>query len=800
MGKLCIAGLAALLGASGMYGQNEGQGSTWNVLWLSTMDPAKSAVTENVDIVRDRVRIKLVSGTIQFGQPVNGAVFAAVFHGQGRVQVEPPNPIEAQQLRLMTKQDKISAVFSDATFSFTDDLIAEVEKQVKRRAAGAASDELYANRQKFREDLGQAAVPRLLQGVMAADRKRNAFFLADLKLDGKQWVQFQYDAQGPEEMTIGRWVSVGPIQIFDTWMSFPAGGRTSAEAWKDPQAKEDFEIRRYDIDANVTSGAELSATTRLRLEPRVDGQGILIFGLDSNLRVDSVKDGQGKGLAFNQARETKDRYQSYGDYLVVTLAEPLKMGSPQTLEFHYAGKRAIRKAGNGNYFCESSGWYPERPNSFSARSDFEMTFHSPKNAILVATGEKISEAVEGGTRISKWKSEIPLAVAGFAYGDYKVYNDKAEDVAVDIYANREADEVMASVQRLFESGVLMGAVGTLSPANMAKTMGVEMSNTVRLFSAYFGPFPYKNLSVTSLPISYSYGQGWPGLIYLWSASFLDSTQRHQIGLPDGVQLTDFFRAHESSHQWWGHRVGWKSYHDQWLSEGFADFSGILYVQYRENMKESLNRWRKEKELLKTKDTRGHTVESLGPIWMGHRIASSETDGSSYQNLIYSKGAYVLNMLRYQLWDSRNPDPEHLFKDMMQDYCKTFDNKAASTEDFKFMVEKHMTKGMDLDGNHKMDWFFNEYVYGTGIPQYTFHATLTPTADGKTTVAGELERTGVAETWKDVIPLYAHMGDKVVRLGTLSSMQSKEPLSFVVAGKVDKLSINYNEELLADVKQ
>jgi len=41
-----------------------------------------------------------------------------------------------------------------------------------------------------------------------------------------------------------------------------------------------------------------------------------------------------------------------------------------------------------------------------------------------------------------------------------------------------------------------------------------------------------------------------------------------------------------------------------------------------------------------------------------------------------------------------------------------------------IVEKHMTHNMDLDGNHKMDWFFNEYVYGTERPQYQFHATVT----------------------------------------------------------------------------
>ena len=596
---------------------------------------------------------------------------------------------------------------------------------------------------------------------------------------GKDWVEFQDDALDPEEVGIGRWVDVGPFKHFDTWMSFPAGAKTSAEAWKDPQAKEDFSVRAFHINASVTSGAELSATTRLDIDPRLSGQSVLIFDLDSNLRVNSIKDAQGSALSFYQSRENKDRNQSYGDYLAVILAQPLQTGAALSLEFRYVGKRAIRKAGNSNYFCESSGWYPERPHSFSARSDFDLTFHSPKNTVLVATGEKTGETVAGNTRITTWKSEIPLAVAGFAYGDYKIANDKAGEVAIDIYANREPDDLMAQIQRVFESGAVEGAVGTLTPSAMAKTMGGEMANTIRLFSSYYGPYPYKHLSVTSLPISYSYGQGWPGLIYLWSASFLDSTQRHEIGLPDGAELTDFFRAHESSHQWWGHRVGWKSYHDQWLSEGFAEFSGNLYVQYRENMKEYLNRWRREKELLKRKDIRNHSVESLGPIWLGERIASSETDSRSYQDLIYSKGGYVLHMLRMQLMDSRNPDPDHLFKDMMKDYCKTFDNKAASTEDFKAIVEKHMTRGMDLDGNHKMDWFFDQYVYGTGIPQYSFHASLEGTADGKTHVKGEFARSGVPATWKDDVALYGHMGDKTVRLGTLSVSHASEPFDFTL---------------------
>ncbi|PWT70166.1 MAG: hypothetical protein C5B46_09975, partial [Proteobacteria bacterium] len=695
--------------------------------------------------------------------------------------------------------DKIDYSFSEATFSFTDGLLDEVAKQVKWQPSGAASDDLYASRQKAREDLGESAMPRLLQGILAADRARTTFFLADLKIAGRDWVEFSEDALDPEEIRIGRWVDVGAIKHFDVWMEFPANGRTSAEAWKEPQAKDDFLIRAYTINATVSSGAELMATTKLTYEPKLAGQSVLIFGLDSNLRLDSIKDAQGNKLSFYQAKETKDRYQSYGDYVAVILPQPLAPGATQTLEFHYAGKRAIRKAGSGNYFCESSGWYPERPNSFAARADFDLTFHSPKNSILVATGEKTNEAVEGNQRITTWKSEMPLAVAGFAYGEYKVVNDKAGDVAVDVYANREPDDVMQAVQRYFESGQAMGVVGSLSPSGVAKEMGAEMANTVRLFSSYFGPYPYKHLSVTSLPISYSYGQGWPGLIYLWSASFLDATQRHEIGLKDGFELTDFFRAHESSHQWWGHRVGWKSYHDQWLSEGFAEFSGNLYVQYRENMKEYLNRWKKEKELLRSKDPYSHAIESLGPIWMGQRIRSSVTMPGAYQDLIYSKGGYVLHMLRMQLWDGRSADPDHNFKAMMQDYCKTFDNKAASTEDFKAIVEKHMLQSMDIDGNHKMDWFFNEYVYGMGEPEYHFHATLEPTPDGKTHMKAELTRAGVPDTWKDVVPVYAHMGDKTVKMGNLRSSHPTEVMETTIVGKIDRISINDYEDLLAEVK-
>jgi hypothetical protein len=813
---LAFVSIFAAIPVAGQTPAPVSSATIWNALSAPSMDAAKSARVENVSIVRDAVHITLTDGTIQLTNPVNGVVFGAVFHGAGRLEAVPPNPLEAHQLLLFTKQEKLNMAFTDATFSFTDGFADEIAKQVKWQANGPSSDDLYANRQKDREDLGAEYLPRLFKSVMSLDRKRTAYFLADLKTKDKGWVEVRYDAMQPEELRIGRWADVGPFKISDVWMNFPADGRDFRHAYDDPAARQDFLIPAYQITTNLADNAELTATAKATVRPRYSGEQVLLFALDSNLRVSSVKDAQGRGMEYFQPRERKERSQSYGDYVAVVLKEPTQADRNEVLEFQYGGKHVVVKVGGGNYFCQSFGWYPSAfanelgVDEFAFRSNFDLTFRNPKKYSLVATGNKANSTTDGKELITTWNTPLPIAAAGFAFGDYKIVTEKVGDIEVQVYANRQPDDLLAALQSRFEnplddlaagpggSHVSMGAVGMLSAAALTKTISGETANTLRVFQNYFGPYPYKQLAVTN--IIGSYGQGWPGLLYLGWFTFLDSTQRHELGMRDQTTLTDFFRGHESSHQWWGHRVGWKSYHDQWLSEGFAEFSGKLYVQFRQNQKEFLEQFRKDKELLQTGDIKSHQVDSLGPIWMGRRIRSSETNPSSYQNLIYSKGGYVLQMLREQLVDPRNQDADHLFKDMMHDYCKTFDNKAASTEDFKSIVEKHMTRAMDLDGNHKMDWFFNQYVYGTGIPHYNFRASLEATVDGKTHIKGEITRSGVPDAWKDVIPLYAHAGDKTMRLGTLAVTHANEPLDITLPIKVDRLSINDHEDLLADVKQ
>jgi hypothetical protein len=67
-----------------------------------------------------------------------------------------------------------------------------------------------------------------------------------------------------------------------------------------------------------------------------------------------------------------------------------------------------------------------------------MTFHSPKEDQLIATGNKLSDTVDGKTRTSEWDSMMPLPVAGFHLGRFEEKDDKTPDgLAVSAYANKD---------------------------------------------------------------------------------------------------------------------------------------------------------------------------------------------------------------------------------------------------------------------------------------------------------------------------------------------------------------------------
>jgi aminopeptidase N len=158
------------------------------------------------------------------------------------------------------------------------------------------------------------------------------------------------------------------------------------------------------------------------------------------------------------------------------------------------------------------------------------------------------------------------------------------------------------------------------------------------------------------------------------------------------------------------------------------------------------------------------------------------------------------MLEMAYWTPQ--DNENIFKRSMQQFVSDYSGKAASTEDWKASMEKTMPKWMDLRGDGKLDWFFDEWVYGTELPHYDVASEFSTTPDGVTSVHMKLTQSNVSKTFVMRIPLYLEMQNgSTVRMANVVIHGSDSIDHTFTLGKLPSpgkaLLVNYNADILSD---
>jgi aminopeptidase N len=263
-------------------------------------------------------------------------------------------------------------------------------------------------------------------------------------------------------------------------------------------------------------------------------------------------------------------------------------------------------------------------------------------------------------------------------------------------------------------------------------------------------------------------------------------------------LTEFIQevtAHEVAHQWWGHMVTWASFHDQWLSEGFADFSAGLFLQLTE--KDPQKYWKyleSSRDTILEKNNFGRRANDAGPLWMGLRLSTQKNAGA-YQRLVYPKGGYVLHMLRMLMWDAKTGD--QAFKEMMREFVRTHLHKRATTESFLAVVNRHMKPSMDLTGRKTMDWFFAQWVFGTEVPRYKFDYTITP-KDNQFLLKASITQSEVSQNFAMPVPIYLDFDGRLARLGQVVMIGSStnDKIEVMLPKKPRRVLLNANYDVLA----
>ena len=729
------------------------------------------AVVNNLLLKRDAANFMLKTGEIYFITPVEGKVTAAVFIGDGELSLTPPMEAEKSSLKIFTGEGSITERFSKLVLRFSDNTFEEVKKSSSAtmktggsqssQARSAFRDNQDLLRKRFRDN-------RELRTLMDLyNSSRDGYFAAFI--DGKRYNKLVFQLE-PLGVPGARPEEVGLLSYGETdgglWTAFHREDEFKNGTASSSEDRRLIDITRHQIDGTI-KGAHLTATDRITFKNLIAGTRVVPFELFGSLRVTRVQDAQGNELGFIQ--EDKNEDADFG----VILPKALDAGQTYELSVQYDGGDALRDSGGGNFILRPrSTWYPGNAHTLFAedRAIFDMTFRFPKNLTFVGTGAPAEpDSRDGDLAVAKWSSgQTELAVAGFNYGKFKkkVVADKDSGYDVEFYANQEVPDELKAIQheieRLESQGYkTMTTLGSISTTTIADAALADAQNAMRIYNVYFGKLPYTRIAMTQQPEGF-FGQAWPTLVFMPYLAYIDTTQRAQLLGTRGATDT-FWRyvgPHEVAHQWWGHVIGWDSYRDQWMSEGFAQFSASLYVQFIRGNDKFLDFWEELRHQIvdsspMTKDRKPYTV---GPVTQGYRLNSGKT-GAIAQNLIYPKGAYILHMLRMMMHNQRDGGDKR-FQDMMKDFVKTYYNQPVSTEKFKAIVEKHMTDEMDF-GNHKMDWFFNQWVYGTEVPAYRLEYKVT--SDGVMT--GKISQSGVSDNFVMIVPIYVDMGKGWARLGS-----------------------------------
>lgn len=734
----------------------------------------------NFTMKREAGTFTFRSGAFQFVEPVNGKITGAVFTGDGSFALTPPIELERRNLGILTKGQPFEEQFSNCVLRFTDGSEEEIRKggtADHTPGGGDAAGQLEDIQHQLKKNLRQNLAARLLQDVMS--QHPGGKFIAFIK--GKKYsdkIVYDVDPHGalgvaPEEVSLLLWDD-GHEGI---WASFHLLAEYKDRTANSDENNRNVSVRQQKLDTSIAKNAHLTGTAETSFVALEDGVRVVPFDLFPTLRVETVTSPDG-ALSFIQEDKEED------SNFAVILPRELKKGDSYTITTKYGGKDAMSNEGGGNYYpIARTNWYPSQ--GFGSYATYDMTFRVPKGMTMVATGKLLKKIDEGNETITGWTTEFPQAVAGFNFGNFKREEGKPvkQPYLLETFANPNPPDIISSLQHMDDLPTLgshnspVATLGTMNTLGLMKKAMAEAQVSVEIYTDFFGEAPYKRLAMTQQTAT-NYGQSWPGLVYLPITYFFDTTVRHQLGMDDAHGYFKVVGPHEIAHQWWGHMVGFNSYRDQWMSEGFSDMSASIFLQYiygQKNLDDYHKFWADERQILTDKNREGKRAIDVGSVTMGYRLNNAKTGFDIGRRLLYPKGAYILQMIRFMM-AQRSGDPDAQFKAMMHDFTKTYANRQASTEDFKAMVEKYMTKEMDIDKNHTMDWFFSEYVYGTEYPAYKFEHSFSNDANGDTVLNFKVTQSGVSKDFVMLVPLYLDLGGgRVARLGsaTLSGNNSVE---------------------------
>ncbi|MEP6570973.1 MAG: M1 family aminopeptidase [Acidobacteriota bacterium] len=737
------------------------------------------ASVNNLVLTRDRVTMTF-TGNIYFASPVAGHVTGAVFSGDGKFSAPlPASGYEKENVKRLLNADIVESDFSTAVLRFSDDTFERLGQTPTPGPALASFQKLaLESEERVLKQTGANLSARVALSIL--NQEKPGFFYASF--DGGKRGRFafvldyqnripvaNFDINGGEKGLIYNYQS----EIYNTeiWMAFYGQEDYQRGKVLYSDVNDQLDIKHYDLDVDLRDNKKM-----VRVLAKVQAEAKA-----ANLRAVSFRIGEDLGEADSWRLKKQLRLQKVrlGDAELpfaqenweggFTVFLPSAVNAGQQLNFDLLLQGDFMFDPDWidcdcHYPRSTVSWFPQA--GYLDRATFDLTFHHNKKLRIASVGKRLSEEADPELKnamVTKYQLEQPVALVTFALAPYERHTQmvKFEEGGVGDPIPLEFSSLAGGVLAIKEDFIM-----------------AEMDNSLRYFTSLFGKYPYPVFGAAFHP--FPFGQGFPTLLMIPQT---DHANRH----------TYAFIAHETSHQWWGDIVSWRSYRDQWLSEGFAEYSGMLYAGLRSGPQSSDDLITEARESLrKPPETlnglgKGRLVD-VGPIILGHRLSTTKTLGA-YQTLIYSKGALVLRMLHFLLTDPDTGKGNDFFA-MMTDFVNRYRDKTASTDDFRLVANEHFARSPigRAYGMKDLNWFFGQFVYQADLPSYQLNYNFQDQPGGKVLMTGTVTQTNTPAHWFMVLPVAMTFGGTVAYTTVVANGDSA-PFALKLPSRPSKVELD-----------
>lgn len=501
--------------------------------------------------------------------------------------------------------------------------------------------------------------------------------------------------------------------------------RASSIAAEDPLAS--YDVLTYRLDLRVDPATEtLSGTVAVEARVTAETLDALQLDLKPTFAVATVVELAGAVEPRSALSGAPLAFAHEKALLTCKLGAQKKKGDVVRVAIAYSGKPVARdkfagfhwsKTSDGKPWictsCQDEGsasWWPGKDSFFHPEDKPERVFENyrvPQGLYAVGNGRLVGrEPGADGTETFHWVHEYPLET-------YSVTLDVAPYVVVERELALLEPDAAGSAETPKEGEKLPFLYYVLPEhADKAALQFQDVPGMLAAYTRAFGPFPFPKSKYALVETCFWGMEHSTAVAY--GSSFPKWIAEHGGRDPYASRNTqfDYILVHESAHEWWGNGVSARTWGDFWIHEGFATYAEAVYlesVKGPEAAQKHLDTWKR-------------SIGKKSRLFRGENLDSEQ----AYDQVLYSKGAWVLHTLRYCV------DDDAQWWRALAAFNRAYRYGNAGSEDFRGVLEKVTGK--------EWNTFFDEWVYGQGYPeiQGTVHRS-------ERSIAVDVTVKGTAET-------------------------------------------------------